>query len=124
MLAIKRPYTHLTTLLDIATGLDMQLDLELIRVRIAAVDDIEDATRIAALRHEHLRSVILCVILQINDGATDRIPRQRDHTVDEDQLTRRIACGAHEQVLIPAAPVPQVQEVVVDFWVCRVLQLD
>ena len=124
MHAIKRPHAHLAPHLDVATRLDVQLDLQLIRIRIAAIHDLKDAARIGAVRHEHLGRVVLGLVLEINDGTADRVPRQRDDAVDESQFASRVAGGTDEEVLVAAAPVPEVEVVVVDFWVGGILELD
>ncbi|KAJ3577342.1 hypothetical protein NPX13_g3221 [Xylaria arbuscula] len=65
--------------------------------------------------------------LPVNDSPSRRVPEgigQSDHAVDELQFLCVITGRADEQVLVAAAPVPDVKEVVVDVRVRGILQLE
>lgn len=98
--------------------------MDRVRIRVATVDDIPDGAGVSPLRHEHFGRVVLDLVLAVDDGAADGVPGQGDDAVDERELAGRVAGRAHEEVLVPAAPVPEVQEVVVDIGVRGILQLD
>lgn len=92
----------------------MQLGLQGVRVRVAAVDDVEDGAGVSAVSHEDLGRVVLDLVLSIDACAAGRAPWQSDDAVDERQLIRRVASGTNEKVLVSLTPVPDVEEVIVN----------
>lgn len=62
--------------------------------------------------------------LAIDDSPSWWVPGQRDDTIDELERACEVAGRADEQVLVAAAPVPDVQELAVNIRVRGILQLE
>jgi hypothetical protein len=102
----------------------VQLCLQGIGVGVAPIDDVPDGTGVTTLRHEHLGGIVLDLVLAVDHGTANRVPGQSDDAVDERELASGVAGWAHKEMLVPAAPVPKIQEMVVHIWIGGILELD
>jgi hypothetical protein len=120
-------------------GHKLQLDLELVCVRVAGVGGLEDGPVVAAAGHEQLGGVVDLGELQVlvewltsvrtlktylaTDNSTDAVGDMVDDTVDQRQVVRRHTDGPNEEMPVTAARLEQVHVLVVHLGPGGILDL-